>query len=275
MSDVNIRTLGPTGTKLLNRLAAAGKYIFDTEDARVVLDSDQVNISKLLYRLTRKRWLFRLEKGKYLILPLEAGMEGRYTVHEFIIAAHLIEPYAIAYASALSFHGLTDQVASTIFVASTKRRQDVTIEELGLRYRFIALDPTKFFGIEQISMEESVNITDPTKTIVDGLDHPEYCGGIVQMAKALWRYHRSEAVDLEKLTAYAERLSNRTVFKRLGYLAEVLELDVGDYLSRWREAISRGMSLLDPRYGKRGAYNTTWNLRLNVDKHQLTEWREH
>jgi predicted transcriptional regulator of viral defense system len=277
MSDVNIRTLGPSEAKLLNKLAATGQYIFDTEDARAVLDSDQVNISKLLYRLARKRWLFRLEKGKYLILPLEAGMEGRYTVHEFIIAAHLIgEPYAIAYVSALSFHGLTDQVASTVFVASTKRRQDVTIEELDLHYRFIALDQTKFFGIEKVLIdEESVAITDPTKTIIDGLDHPDYCGGIAQMAKALWRYRQSEAADLEKMTAYAARLGNRTVFKRLGYLAEVLGLDVGNYPVHWREAISSGMSLLDPRYGKRGAYNTTWNLRLNVNEHQLTEWREH
>jgi len=276
MNNMNVKTLSPTEARLLTSLAAQGLNIFQTEDARAILDDQEVNVNKLLYRLTRKRWLCRLEKGKYLILPLEAGLEGLYTVHEFVIAAHLIHPYAVAYASALSFHGLTDQVVRTIFVASTHRRQDVVIEVLGLHYRFIALSDDKFFGIEQVSIEDqAVNITDPSKTVVDGLDHPEYCGGITEMAKALWRYWRSEAMDLQKLTAYADRLGNRTVFKRLGYLAEVLELDRGAYLPRWQEAISSGMSLLDPRQGTRGPYSAKWNLRLNVNPDELIDWQEH
>lgn len=275
MMDLSVRTLSPTEARLLNELAAAGKIIFDTEDARTVLNGGG-RVNKLLHRLTRKRWLLRLERGKYLILPLEAGMEGLYTVHEFVIAAHLVDPYAIAYASALSFHGLTDQVTHTVFVASTGRRQNVTIDELGLRYRFVTLTEGKFFGIETVIIEDqAVRITDPSKTIADGLDHPEYCGGIAEMAKGLWRYCRSEAANLEELTAYATRLGNRTVFKRLGYLAEVLALDVGEYLTQWQGEISEGMSLLDPRQGERGPYSTRWNLRLNVDTYRLTEWREH
>lgn len=273
--DFPVRTLSPTEARLLNELAAAGKIIFDTEDARTVLNGGG-RVNKLLHRLTRKRWLLRLERGKYLILPLEAGMEGLYTVHEFVIAAHLVDPYAIAYASALSFHGLTDQVTHTVFVASTGRRQNVTIDELGLRYRFVTLTEDKFFGIETVIIEDrGVRITDPSKTIADGLDHPEYCGGITEMAKGLWRYCRSEVANLEELTAYATRLGNRTVFKRLGYLTEVLALDVGEYLTQWQGEISEGMSLLDPRQGERGPYSTRWNLRLNVDTYRLTEWREH
>jgi len=276
MADVTVRTLSPMEARLLNELAAAGQTIFDTEDARAIMNGQGERVNRLLYRLTQKRWLLRLEKGKYLILPLEAGMEGLYTVHEFLIAAHLVKPYAIAYASALSFHGLTDQVARTVFVASTSRRQNVTIESLGLEYRFITLTKDKFFGIETVTIEDQpVQITDPAKTIVDGLDHPEYCGGIVEMAKGLWRYCRSEAADLDRLTRYALRLGNRTVFKRLGYLAEVLGLDVGEYPTRWQDEMSAGMGLLDPRHGEHGPYNTRWNLRLNVDPYRLTEWQEH
>jgi len=276
MMDVGVRTLSPAEARLLNELASAGMMIFDTEDARAVLNGQGERVHKLLYRLTRKRWLFRLEKGKYLILPLEAGMEGLYTVHEFVIAAHLVQPYAIAYASALSFHGLTDQVPGTVFVATTKRRQNVVIDELGLRYRFIALSEDKLFGIQTVTIEDQpVRITDPAKTIVDGLDHPEYCGGIVEVAKGLWRYCQGEGANLELLTAYGLRLGNRTVFKRLGYLAGVLGLDVGEHLARWQGEISPGMGLLDPRERRQGRYNTRWKLRINVDEYRLTEWREH
>ena len=50
---------------------------------------------------------------------------------------------------------------------------------------------------------------------------------------------------------------------------------MGEYLERWRGEISSGMSLLDPRAGQRGEYITRWNLRLNVESGQLTEWLEH
>jgi predicted transcriptional regulator of viral defense system len=269
------RTLGPTETRLLNRLAADGQVIFSTDQARAALGDAAQNVNKLLYRLTCKRWLLRLEKGKYLLLPLEAGTEGLYSIHEFVIAAHLIEPYAIAYASALSFHDLFDLLPQTVFVATTRRKTDVTVEELGLRFRFVTLTPHKFFGFQTVTIEEHpVQITTPSKTLVDGLDRPDLCGGIIELSKAICRYARDGA-DWEQVTADAERLGNRTVFKRLGYLVELTETEVGEWLERWRAEISAGETLLDPRYGRQGEYHSGWNLRLNVSEEQLLEWRSH
>jgi predicted transcriptional regulator of viral defense system len=275
------RTLGPTETRLLNRLAADGHVVFSTAQARAALGNKGQDINKLLYHLARKRWLLRLEKGKYLILPLEAGMEGLYSAHEFVIAAHLVQPYAISYASAFSFHALSDLLPHTVFVATTRRKTEVTVEELGLRFRFITLAPYKFFGIQTVTIEDQpVRITTPSKTLVDGLDRPELCGGVVELAKGLERYSGDGANGTvaplwAQLTADAQRLGNRTVFKRLGYLVEVLRLEVGEWLDRWRAEISLGETLLDPRYGRRGTYHTGWNLRLNVDEEQLLEWRRH
>lgn len=269
------RTLGLTETRLLNRLAADGHVVFSTAQARAALGNGGQDINKLLYHLTRKRWLLRLEKGKYLILPLEAGIEGLYSAHEFVIAAHLIQPYAIAYASALSFHALSDLLPHTVFVATTRRKTEVTIEELGLRFRFITLAPYKFFGVQTVTIEDQpVQITTPSKTLVDGLDRPELCGGIVELAKGLKRYTGDNG-NWAQLTTDAQRLGNRTVFKRLGYLVEVLGLEAGVWTDRWRAEISPGETLLDPRYGHRGPYHAGWNLRLNVDEEQLLEWQRH
>ena len=270
-----IRTMGPTEARLLNRLAANGHIIFTTDQARAALKIDDKDINKILYQLTRKRWLLRLEKGKYLILPLEAGMEGLYSVHEFVVAAHLVAPYAIAYASALSFHALSDLVPQAVVVATTCRKSDVTIEELGVSFRFITIRPHKFFGLQTVMIEEQpIQITRPSKTLVDGLDHPELSGGIVELAKGLNRYARDGA-DWAQLTADARRLGNRTVFKRLGYLSEILELDVGEWAERWRTEMSPGETVLDPRYGRQGSYRTDWNLRVNVPEEQLLEWQRH
>ena len=55
----------------------------------------------------------------------------------------------------------------------------------------------------------------------------------------------------------------------------MLELEVGEWLDRWRAEISHGETLLDPRYGRRGSYHAGWNLRLNVDEEPLLEWQRH
>ena len=183
------RTLGPTETRLLNRLAADGHVVFSTAQARDALNGEERHVNKLLHRLTQKRWLLRLEKGKYLLLPLEAGMEGLYGPHEFIIAAHLVEPYAVAYASAFSFYGFSDLLPHTVFVATTRRKAPVTVDELGLRFRFVTLTPHKFFSVHTVIVEEHpVRITTPSKTLVDGLDRPDLCGGIVELVKGVLHY---------------------------------------------------------------------------------------
>lgn len=270
-----VRTLGPTETRLLNRLAAEGHVVFSTAQARAALGHGGQDINKLLYHLTRKRWLLRLEKGKYLLLPLEAGMEGLYSAHEFVIAAHLVQPYTIAYASALSFHALSDLLPHVVLVATTRRKAEVVVEELGLRFRFITLTPHKFFGLQTVTIEEQpVQITTPSKTLVDGLDRPDLCGGIVELAKGLERY-AGDGAGWAQLTADARQLGNRTVFKRLGYLVEALGLEAGAWIDCWRAEISPGETLLDPRHGRRGSYHAGWNLRLNVDEEPLLEWRRH
>ncbi len=284
MVTQNIRTLTPNESQLLNTLAGDGHIIFTVQEARATLGAQESQTGQLLHRLTRKRWLFRLERGKYLIVPLEAGMKGLYTVHEFIVAAHLVTPYMIAYASALTFHGLTEQTSTVIFVATTHRRRNVTIPELGLRYRFVTLSEEHFFGFQETLIEtQPVIITDPARTLIDALDRPEYCGGIAEAAKGLWRYMRMLGTDtplslnasLEQLTQYATRLGNRTVFKRLGYLSELQNLPVDHYLERWHSEISMGMSDLDPQAGPHGDYNTRWRLRINVTPHSLLEWVGH
>jgi predicted transcriptional regulator of viral defense system len=164
------------------------------------------------------------------------------------------------------------------FVATTAERASatLTIEELGLSYRFVTVAPHKFFGHQRIWIEgQEIKITDRTKTVVDCLDHPEYCGGIVEAAKGLYESLAQADVSPHSLTKYADRMNNRTIFKRLGYLAELLDLPVGDELERWQAARSTGYSQLDPLSGDHGPYDSRWQLRLNRTADDLTDWLVH
>jgi len=278
MSERDVRTLGNTEARLLLTLASQNKQVFTTADAQAVVGGPRHRVNKMLTRLCEKRWVSRLRRGLYLILPFEAGVEGTYTVHPFRIVPYLVTPCAIAYWTALHHYGYTEQIPGATFVGTTARRGStvLTIEELGITYRFVVLAPHKFFGHRRIWIEgEKILITDPAKTVVDCLDHPEHCGGIVEVAKGLYEALTREDFPPQRLTEYADRMGNRAIFKRLGYLAEPLNLPVGDEIKRWQEALSAGYTLLDPLAGDQGPYNHRWRLRLNRTPADLTDWMVH
>ncbi|MBL7062637.1 MAG: hypothetical protein ISS49_00330 [Anaerolineae bacterium] len=211
-------------------------------------------------------------------LPLGGDVNVGYDVHSFRIVPHLARPYAVAYWTALHHYGYTEQIPDVIFIATTAARGSatLTIEELGLTYRFVTLAPHKFFGHHRLWIEgQEIAITDRAKTVIGCLDHPEHCGGVVEAAKGLCESLSEEHVSPPLLTEYAGRMQNRAIFKRLGYLAELLGLPVGDEIARWRAALSTEYSLLDPLAGDHGPYNSRWQLRLNRPPADLTDWLVH
>lgn len=257
---------------LLSSLAEKKKRLFGLKDVMDELECSYNYAKVIASRLAKKKWLIPIEKGRYLIVPLEAGKESIYTEHEFIIASKLVQPYYIAYWSAMNYHGMTEQVPFTVFVATIKRRNKKEIH--GVKYEFITLTKNKFFGFSAVNIAgEAVNISDREKTIIDALDHPEYCGGISEAAKALWSARQK--IDFRKLVDYAEKMKNRGIFKRLGYLLQKLEIKIPDELNKKvKENISKGYAALDTVVKRKGKHNSEWRLLVNVSDKNLLEWRE-
>lgn len=264
----NIRTLGDASGRLLSQLAVEGKRIFAFADAARILRSKDTDVRWLLSRLVKRRWLRRLEKGKYLVLPLEAGLEGQWTVHEFVIAVHLVQPGYVGYRSALNFYGYTEQVSRTVFVATTKRKQPVQID--GVTYRFVFLSPGKFFGYSPLLIDDvPVNISNRAKTLADCLDHVDYAGGIVEVAKALWTSRQE--VHPQHLVDTAIKMRNKAILQRLGYLMELLEMVPPEFLEDIRRHISGSYAVLDPLSPAGGRHISRWKIRANADVQALRE----
>lgn len=257
---------------LLSSFAERKKYIITLSDILCETNCTYNHAKVIANRLLKKKWLIPIEKGRYLIAPLEAGKEPVYTEHEYAIASVLVQPYYISYWSALNYHGMTEQVPFTVFIATTKRRKNKKIH--GVNYSFVTLVKNKFFGYRTMTIAGmQVNISDKEKTIVDCLDHPEYCGGICETAKALWTARQE--IDLEKLLDYAIKTKNGAVLKRLGYLLQKLQIKMSAELDEIiRKNISKGYSVLDITLKKEGKHNHEWNLLVNVSDKKLLEWRE-
>lgn len=261
------------GLELIRRLAAEGHRIFTSRQARdfapaVGMSSDYVRQS--LHYMARAGWIVRLHKGLY---ALSSAVPGVVPAHEFEIAMALVEPAAISYWSALHHHGLTEQVPRRVFVLTTTetsipRVRGEKAKEVqngypvaGITYQFIRVKPERFFGAEKVWVNEArVMVTDPERTLLDGLTMPRYCGDFAEVLHAF--EIRGAALDLDRIIKYALRL-DAAVAKRLGWVLEQRGIEPSklDPLAALR---IKGYRTLDASGPRKGPYNHRWMVQENL-----------
>ncbi|WP_042662298.1 type IV toxin-antitoxin system AbiEi family antitoxin [Haloferax sp. ATB1] len=255
------KSLSTRESQVLSRLASENRQVISIGDIANALDIPRKSAKDMAYALKEKGWLERIVHGKYLIIPLAAGENPVYTEHEFVIASALVEPMYIGYWSAMNHHGLTEQLSRTVYIVTTTRAQEREIH--GVTYRPVTVTEQKFFGYQPAAVgTNQVNISSIEKTLVDCADHPEFCGGIGELAKAM-----QNAVDMRcswgRVIEYLRRVRNGAATKRIVYLADQLDIDLPGY-SSIVENFTTGYPLLDPTRKAKGTRDSKYQLRLNV-----------
>lgn len=263
MKNINSK-LGPQERLFLTSMASQDKRVFRFEDAIPHWTSTH-QTHKALSRLSKKGWIRRLERGLYLLIPLEAGIDGLWSDDPLLIGTQLVPEGAIAYWTALHFWNMTEQVPRTIFVQTKNNQKFIKEKILGVRYRFISVKQNRFFGIQKkTSKGMAFGITDREKTLIDACSRPDLCGGILQIVQVL---QSTDIFDWEKIDEYLECFDSGAVYKRLGYLIEHLNIPMPDKKARitaWREKLTQGIAWLEPGGEKTGPVITRWRLRINI-----------
>jgi len=271
IKDKNLyKNLGLKGAKLITELTRSQKRVFSFQEAVEALGGDILEAKNLLHNFIRKGWIRRIERGKYYLVPLEVDSSRAYVESSFSIASKLIKPYYLGFWTMLNYYGFTEQLSNTIFIASTKKKKPLSFS--GVTYRFIRVTPQKMFGTTEIESNGiRIIASDREKTILDCLDHPEYCGGIVEPAKALW--NARDEIDFGKLLKYAQISKNSAISKRLGFILELFGLGNKIDLNELEKMLKKGYSSLDPLLPRDGKYNTRWNLLVNIKTSELLSIR--
>jgi predicted transcriptional regulator of viral defense system len=254
-------SLGRLESNFLTRIGPQG--LFTLQDAsRIIAPNQEKYVRQFLARLKKKGWIGRVKPGLFAVIPLSSGAERTPQIHEFLIAMRLVEPAAIAYFSAMNYHGLTEQLPRQVFIATSHKVARPTRESLGISYRIITHRQERFFGVRKEWINESpFMITDLEKTLIDGLAMPEYVGGVGIVAAALsasW-----SRIDEKRLHEYAVRIGISAVVKRLGFLLEALAIGNPEGLRRSTE-LSTGYPCLDPTLPAQGMHNRRWGLLVNA-----------
>jgi len=260
------KTLGKLESHLLQSLQLKGKNYFRLKDACQITKTGYDATRLLVGKLVQKGWLLRIKKGKYLILSLQEK-EG-VLKNWYSIAAALAEPhsYYLSHYTAMALHQMTTQPILSVFIASPKRIPSRII--FNVRFNYIFCKMEKFWGIEEkwLNKQEKVKVSDLEKTIIDALARPDLCGGISEIAKAIWI--RKNEIDFLKLLKYSKKYGVGAVSKRIGFIMELYQLTSKNIRKQFMIK-DNSFPLFDPTLKKKGYYSNEWKMFINASLEEL------
>jgi predicted transcriptional regulator of viral defense system len=216
-------------------------------------------------RLHRKGWLQRVRRGVYAVVPLEASSPRPAVEHTWPLAMELFAPCYVSGWSAAEHWDLTEQIFNSISIVTGHPQRSALQTLAGVTFRTRAISADRIFGTTRIWFgSRSVDVANPHRLLIDVLDAPEFGGGgrhTLDIVRAYWKSaHRDPAALME----YARRYNRGSVFKRMGFTAELFG-DVGDaWLNECRRHLSAGVIRLDPSGGEAGRILSRWRLRVNM-----------
>ena len=200
----------------------------------------------------------------YVAVPLDARRSGEWVEDPWVVADRLFHPCYVGGWSACEHWDLTEQTFRTLLVVTAHRVRDRDEVIQGMPFHLTVRSEVAIFGTVPVWRgQNKVAVSDPSRTVIDVLDDPSLGGGIRTLAEVLDEYFRSEHRDDRLLVDYGDRLGNRAVFKRLGYLLERSRVGAPALVEACLARRSSGLAKLDPAAKGPGRILRRWGLRVN------------
>jgi len=264
--------LSPIEARLVIALESRKAKLVKTLDVAELLDTSLDYASVLLHRLERKKWVDRVSNGKYTFVPAAAGYDQRFPpLNPLLAGSALAAPYYYSYTTANAHYGLTTQISSTAYIATTKKKP--TFQWKNNRFKFVTLARRKFFGFTTVVVQGAVvNMAELEKAVVDSLDKPKHAGGIEEVVRVV--YHAYRRVDMKKLVDYAARIETHAVCQRLGFLLDFLASEglvhriPNDLRNKLLTEVGESTEYIGPRE-LGGVYSREWRIIKTMPDRQL------
>ena len=252
--------------KLLSYFNGQNRNCFNHSLANKALpDSKASAVRELLSDMTKRGLLMRMKEGVYCIIPYEQNAET-FMPDWHLIAEHLVNDaqHYIGYYSALQIHNLITQpsLKEQIVVSKQIRPSEIKIKEVP--FQFIYHNEKHFFGAKKIWIDSfnKVLCSDLEKTFIDCLFKPDYAGGIVEVARAI--YTSKDKIKYDTLLEYAKKFDSQAVIKRLGFLLEILNIN-SEIIDNLQKIKTASYIVLDTELPKIGKRNSRWSIQQNLE----------
>ncbi len=253
----------------LARVTALGRTLVTVSDAAAALGVDRPEAAGRLARWAKQGWLRRVRRDLYIPVPVDAVDPNSWSADPLMLADAVWGPCYVTGWTSANLWALTEQSFRTTVIrtSGTVRASEQRLLDHDYLLAHVAEDDLRWGMAVEWRDGRRIAIADRARTIVDVLDNPRLGGGIRLVTEFLGAYLEDQ--DPLMLIDYADRVGNRTVFKRLGLLAEHLG-GHEDLMARCATRLSQGYPLLDPTQPPGGPRSTRWRIVQNV-RLQLVE----
>lgn len=263
---MDARSLSRTEARVILALESEGVDEVSLEGIQARSGVSRSFARKLAHTLVGKGWLQRVGRGAYLLNPARHGPDTVADADPLRVGAHLVRPYYFGFATAAELLNLLPQASRTYYVVSPVR-SGFHVAHAAV-FRRVHVAPRRFFGTQRLTRRgETLVVSDPERTVLDCLDRPEFSGGLGGVVRVL--ESASGRLDWGRVDRYLARLGRRSLARRLGYLAERLDLRAGPP-ARWVQRALPGpgepyVPLGGPaEFGRTGPRDPRWRIVRNV-----------
>lgn len=261
-------TLGPVSAQFILQMIEGGYEIFTLADACKTFGRDKPQTRQFLRDLVNRGILARIKPGIYIIL--KTGLKNTQLSNWPIIARILAgkNKYYISHYSAMRLHGMTTHPITRVTITISKKSYPRKINNI--TYQFVYSEIARIWGLTEhwATKQEKVWVSDIERTILDGLERPELCGGIKEVIRGIWS--QQNKIDWNNLQQYSIKYHTKSAVKRLAFILELFNLG-GECLPIIAKSLKakKDYVLLDPTGPKSGKYLSRWRVRINMNLEEI------
>jgi predicted transcriptional regulator of viral defense system len=261
------KNLSPIEERAYFGLLRKGDSFVSTSELASLLGISRLYSMKLLASLNKKGVIFRVGRGRYIVIPADVIYERKGFVADpvMVVSQLLSGDYYVAYQSAANLHGLAEQLPFVTTVAIPYRKRTIPVGTS--RLQFVTVKKDRFsWGIEERNYGSAlVKASDIHKTIIDCVDRSDLCGGFSEVVRILSNAVDQPQFDGDKLVDYAKRFGNRAVMQRLGFTLERTRNKKTYGAIRSLDRMKSDFTyLLDPRLSRVGRLSEKWHIVENT-----------
>jgi len=154
-------------------------------------------LKRITSQLVQNGWLVRLRKGEYFVTDL--SNLGSTSLSVYFAANYYVQDSYVSFGQALQYHGMYDQLLSTVTSVSLRQHKQVTLD--GINYRYIKTQDKYFFGFEDVRVNgRIVRVATAEKALVDMLQFHRTAGAVDIVTEKVLTHHRD--LDVDRLRDY-------------------------------------------------------------------------
>ncbi len=251
--------LGKLERQRLSAILRKTQVTISVAEAADILSIPRPKAGKLLATYANKGWLARIYSGVYILVPLESPTTNVALEDPLAIAEKLFNPCYVTGWSVAEYWGMTEQLFRSVIIMTQRQQKNYQPVIKDIEYLLHFAKPSYFFGLKTVWCSNvKVQLADPSRMIIDIMNHPTLGGGIRTSVDILKNYFRSNEKSIDLLINYSKKLGHGVVYKRLGFLIEKYYPEEKHLIKACQAGLTTGNTKLDPT--------------LNCNK-LVTKWR--